>query len=300
MEELKKNIRGTKKENFNPLKNEKVHVAFIKSNRGMVTDPKSPLAGNLSETSIITYAIPRVNGMLKPVLTPEEEEFFENAFNLPEGSMNINAINNNYWTTYGKGYINRVSLSKLGKTLDLGTPIGMLEYKILLANNDYICPSQEELENNRKSTYMFVLNSENQVADNAGKKADIKFSVYDIYGQYKDDADMLRTIAYLVEHKKVSPKTKIEMLKDKIIGLMDSRTNEMYDVMSSKTLEQKKAIIVGVEKNVISERNGFYYLVDNGQKLCEDFEEPTLNNAANYLANPVNQELYFNIQKKIK
>ena len=111
---------------------------------------------------------------------------------------------------------------------------------------------------------------------------------------------MLRTICYLIEHKKVSPKTKIELLKEKLVNMMENRAKDCYAVMSAKNLEQKKAILIGVEKGIITDRNGFYYVTESGQKLADDYTEPNLNNAANYLADVANQELYLSISKKIK
>ena len=296
MEELK---TKKSKENFNPLKKEIVEVKFIKSTSTMYSN-ESPLQGGLAETSSIVYAVPRENGMIKAVLTPEEQAFFEKYFNLPENTMNPSAINNNYWTTYNRGYINRVTLDKSGKRLHLDNAKEYIEWKILLANPEYICPNQENLENSRKATYRFVLNNDTTVANAAGKSADLKLELFEIYSKYKEDADMLRTICYLVEHKKVSPKTKIELLKEKVTNMIINDSKDCYPVMSSKTLEQKKAIIIGVEKGIISDRNSFYFYTENGQKLSSDFEEPNLNNAANYLADVANQELYFSILKKIK
>ena len=297
MEELKK---GKKKDdNFNPLKKEIVEVKFINSTSTMYSQ-ESPLKGGLAETASITYAVPRENGMIKAVLTPDEQEFFEKYFNLPENTMNPSAINNNYWTTYNRGYINRVTLDKSGKRLDLSNAKDYIEWKILLANPEYICPNQETLENSRKATYRFVMNNDTTVATSAGKNADIKLELFEIYAKYKEDADMLRTICYLVEHKKVSPKTKIELLKEKVTNMIINDAKSCYPVMTSKTLEQKKAIIIGVEKAVVSDRNGFYFYTENGQKLSDDYTEPNLNNAANYLADAANQDLYFSILKKIK
>lgn len=298
MEEQEKTTRK-KKENFNPLKKETVEVKFIRSTSKMYSN-ESPLGGGLAETASITYTVPRENGMIKQILTPDEIAFFENYFGLPEGAMNFNAITNNYWTTYNRGYINRVTLDKNGKRLDLSNAKDYIEYKILLANTEYICPNQETLENFRKATYRFVLNNDNTVAMSAGKSADLKFELFEIYGKYKEDADMLRVICYLIEHKKVSPKTKIELLKSKVVSMMENRAKDCYAVMSSKNLEQKKVILIGVEKGIISDRNGFYYYTENGQKLSDEYEEPNLNNAANYLADVANQELYFSISKKIK
>lgn len=296
MEELKKT---RKKENFNPLKNEIVDIKFINSTSTMYSND-SPLKGGLAETSSITYAVPRENGMVKAVLTPDEQEFFENYFNLPENTMNPSAINNNYWTTYNRGYINRVTLDKSGKRLNLSNAKDYIEYKILLSNPEYICPNQETLENNRKATYRFVMNNDTTVAASAGKSADMKLELFEIYAKYKEDVDMLRTICYLIEHKKVSPKTKIELLKEKLVNMMENRAKDCYAVMSAKNLEQKKAILIGVEKGIISDRNGFYYVTESGQKLADDYTEPNLNNAANYLADVANQELYLSISKKIK
>lgn len=296
MEELKKT---RKKENFNPLKNEIVDVKFINSTSTMYSQ-ESPLKGGLAETASITYAVPRENGMIKAVLTPDEQEFFENYFNLPENAMNPSAINNNYWTTYNRGYINRVTLDKSGKRLNLSIAKDYIEYKILLANPEYICPNQETLENSRKATYRFVMNNDTTVATSAGKNADVKLELFEIYAKYKEDADMLRTICYLVEHKKVSPKTQIELLKEKVTNMIINDAKSCYPVMTSKTLEQKKALIIGVEKAVVSDRNGFYFVTETGQKLADDYTEPNLNNAANYLADVANQDLYFSILKKIK
>ena len=296
MEELK--TKKTK-ENFNPLRKEIVEVKFIKSTSTMYSN-ESPLQGGLAETSSITYAVPKRNGMLVPILTAEEQAFFEKYFGMPEGAMNPNAIVNNYWTTYNRGYVNRVVLDKSGKRLHLDDGKEYIEWKILLANSEYICPNQETLENSRKATYRFVLNNDTTVANAAGKSADMKLELFEIYAKYKEDADMLRTICYLVEHKKVSPKTKIELLKEKLVNMMEHDTKNCYPVMTSKTLEQKKAIIIGVEKGIVSDRNSFYFYTENGQKLSDDYTEPNLNNAANYLADVANQELYFSILKKIK
>lgn len=300
--EEQKQTRGTKKENFNPLKKEVVEVKFIKSTSKMYSNSDSPLSGGLAETSNIMYAVPRdrQTGMLKSILTPDEQAFFEKYFGLSEGAMSIHRVENNYWTTYNRGYINRVTLDKTSKILHLDNAKEFIEYKILLANDEYICPDQETYENAKKATYRYILHNESTVATAAGKGADITLELFEIYAKYKEDADMIRTILYLINKKKVSPNTKIELLKENLVNLMKNRAKDCYPVMSSKTLEQKKAIIIGVEKGVISDRNNFFYLSENGQKLANDYEESNLNNAANYLADVANQELYFSILKRIK
>lgn len=298
MEELK--TRKTK-ENFNPLKQEIVEVRFIPSDSEMYNNPASPLNGGLADNASITFAIPSKNGMLVSVLTAEEQKFFENLFGLAEGSMSPMRVENNYWKTYGKGYINRVTLDKTIRRLDLSNAKDYIEYKILLTNEEVVCPSYERLQNGGKlNTYRFVMSNENAVAKDAGQTADLKVENFELFAKYKEDADMLRVILYLTRQKKVSPNTKLDLLKKDIVDLMETEPKKCHKVLSSTNLEQLKAVIIGAEKGVISERNGFYYVAETGQKLCEDFEEPNLNNAANYLADVANQELYFSILKKIK
>lgn len=298
---MEEQTKRNKKENFNPLKQEIVEVRFIPSDSEMYNNPSSPLNGGLAENASITFAIPSKNGMLVSVLTPEEQKFFETIFGLPEGSMSPMRVDNNYWKTYGKGYINRVTLDKTIRRLDLSNPKDYIEYKILLANNEVVCPNYERLQSGGKlNTYRFVMSNENAVSQNAGRIADLKLENFEYYSKYKEDSDMLRVIIYLITHKKISPNTKLDLLKRDLVDLMENKPTDCNKILSSITLEQKKAILIGVEKGIISERNGFYYLSENGQKLSEDYEEPDLNNAANYLADVANQELYFSISKKIK
>ena len=288
------------KENFNPLKKEIVEIRYIPSTSEMYSDPNTPLSGGLADTAEITYAVPSKNGMLAQVLTFDEQEFFERMFGMPQGTMSAMRADGNYWTTYGKGYINRVTLNKNIRRLDLSNPKDYIEWKILLTNTEHICPSQSAFENNRKKSYRFVMTNENAQAQSAGRNADIKLENFEIYAKYKEDANMLRTIIFLVEGKKVSPTTNIDMLKSKMVNLMETKAKMCNEVLTSSTLEQKKALIIGVEKSVISDRNHFYYVTETGQKLSADYEEPNLNNAANFLADVANQELYFSILKKIK
>lgn len=294
-----KSAKSKAKEVFNPLRNSTVEVRFVPNQNYFVKDPKSPVSGGLGETSVRTYAVPMENGSIKAILTRDEEEFFEKIFGYPDGFMSANKVVDNYWSTYGEGFINRVQLNKLGKKLDLSKPKDYIEWKILKANNLYICPSLDELENHYKMTYSYVLVEENDMLQHSNIKADTKYELYTIYGEFMNDADALRGIIKLIEHKALSPNTKLEVLKANVISLIDNKTRAAADVLTSKNLKQKLVLLTAVAKGIVVERNGFYYLKENGQKLCEDHEDPNLNTAANYLADIANNELYVNLQKKI-
>ena len=303
MEEKVKRGRPTTTESteFNPLKQEIVEVKYIRSTSKMYNDnPESPVDGGLAEAASITYAVPYKNGMLAQVLTPEEQTFFEKLFGLESGAMSPMKTTNNYWTTYGMGYINRVTLDKSTKRFDLSVPKDYIEVAILKVNNEHICPSQEAYENARKPSYRFVMSNEGAAAKSAGAIADIKLENFEYYAKYKEDINMLRTILYLHEKRKSSPLTKLDVLKAKVVGYMETESKKLNKVLTDTLLEQKKVVIIGTEKGIISERNGYYYKADTGNKIAYDYEEPNLNNAAKYLADVANQELYFDLSKSIK
>ena len=297
---MEEKTKKTKTE-FNPLKKEIVEVRYIRSTSQMYnSNPDSPVDGGLAETASITYAVPYKDGMLTAILTPEEQAFFEKQFNLEPGTMNNMRVNDNYWTTYGKGYINRVTLDKSTKRFDLSKPKDYIEVAILKANTEHICPSQEAYETARKPSYRFVMSYEDALSKSAGVTADVKLENFEYYAKFKEDADMLRTILYLYEKRKTSPNTKLDLLKAKVVNYIETASKHINNILSDTLLEQKKVVIIGVEKGIVSERNGFYYISENGQKLSEDYEEPNLNNAAKYLADVTNQELYFSLMNKIK
>ena len=297
---MEETIKRTKTK-FNPLKNEIVEVRYIRSTSSMYNNnPESPVDGGLADEAQIIYAVPYKNGMLANVLTPEEQDFFEKLFNLESGAMSSTRIENNYWTTYGKGYINRVSLDKATKRFNLANPKDYIEVAILKTNTEHICPSQEAYENARKPSYRFVMSYEDALSKSAGATADTKLENFEYYAKYKEDADMLRTILYLYEKRKTSPNTKLDLLKSKVVSYIETDSKHINRILSDSLLEQKKVLLIGVEKNVVSDRNGFYYVSETGQKLSEDYEEPDLNNAAKFLADVNNQELYFSLMNKIK
>lgn len=298
---MEEQTKRTKKENFNPLRKEIVEVRFIPSDSKMYSDPATPVYGGLAENASITFAVPSKNGMLMQILTADEQAFFEKLFGLTEGAMSTAKYTENYWKTYNKGFINRVTLDKTIRRLDLSNPKDYIEWKILCANDEVVCPNYERLQNNQGlNTYRFVMSNENAVSQNAGKIADLKLENFEYYSKYKDDDNMLRVIIYLITHKKVSPNTKIELLKRDLVDLMENKPIDCNKILSAKNLEQKKVVLISTEKGLISERNGFYYLTENGKKLSEDYEDSNLDNAANYLANVANQELYFSLMKKVK
>lgn len=287
-------------EMINPLRNEKVIVRLIKRQRGFIEDPKSPLYGGLADTSKVTLCVPMLrNGTYKNILTNDEMAFLEHIMGLEKGAMSIYKRVNNYWSTSTKGTINKVVLTKRDMILDLNNVDDYIRYKILLANDDKICPSLSHLEEFPKSTYMFVLVNQSQEAAAVGKKANLKFECYNLYGKYMGDTDMLQTIIKLFTGKYISPDTKIEHMQQIVTGFIEEDPKRFLNVASDKLLKPKCLLFQAVKKGIVSNKNGLYYLIETGEKLCEEYEEPRLSNAAAYLAKPLNMDLKTEIEQKI-
>lgn len=300
--EDKKTTKKVKEEPvYNPLKNEEVTVRLILKKRGFVDDPRNPLYGGLAETSQIVFTVPRDrNGSLVRIFDDNEESFFEQYLGLPEGALSVYKPTDNYWDSSKENCVNSVVLTKIDTHLHLNKWEDYFKYKILLANTNLICPSTKDLEDNPKNTYMFVLVNEDQEAAATGRQADTKYETYESFGNYKDSANALRTIIYLYEHKRVSSNTKIELLKAKVLSLLERDVVRMHEILTDKLLEYKVIICTGVEKGIISEINGFYYIKEDHSPLANPGSDSKLNNAAAYIADPKNQDLLFSLQKQIR
>lgn len=277
---------------INCLRNEKVIVRLIRKKRGFVEDPRSPLYGGLADTSKVILSVPMLrNGVYKNILTNSEKDYLEYVMGLDKDALSIYRRKDNYWSTSTKGCINKVVLTKQDLTLDLSIVDDYIKYKILLANDDRVCPSLSDLEDKPKSTYMFVLVNDKQEAKSIGKKANLKYECYVGYGKYKDNNDVLRCIITLFDNKKVAPDTKLEHLQNMVTGFIESDPRRFLSIVNDELLEYKTLIKRCVEKGLINNRNNFYYVTEDGMKLCEEYEEPRLHNAAAFLAKPINTDL---------
>lgn len=288
-------------EPINVLKNERVVVRYILKNKGRYEDPKSPLKGGLAETSKITIVVPRLrSGALKNILTDVEKSFIEDYLGLERDALSVYRRENNYWMSSTPNCVNSVVLTKRDTILNLNDINDFIKYKILLANDDIICPKLSDLEDRPKATYRFVLVNEAQEAKAVGTKANAKYEGYVAYGKYKDNPSVLRTVIELMEGKKVAHDTKLEHLQSMVTNMLENDLKRFISIIKDDLLEYKALIKEGIHCGVILNRNGLHYFKEDSTPLSEEFEEPRLNNAAKFLAAPANQELKDKIEYLIK
>lgn len=300
-------VKQTSSQNYNNepvncLKNERIIVRFVPSPTAMVQRKGHILSGGMAETATRSFVVPRLSktGMFKNVLTDSEKTFLEKAMGLEINALSIYKKENNFWDDSNPSGIGRVILHKQDNYLDLSIPEQYIQYKILLANKDYIAPSIEELENRPKATYQFVIISEGAEAQKNLSRMDVTMECYTEYGAVKKDKDTLKTIIEILEKRPISPNVKLDYLQGKVNEYIQADPRKFYTVITDELLPAKVLIKKAVEAGIIGTKNNTYYLRKDGSPLCEMNEESTLNNAAKYISSIKHQELKYMIEAQLK
>lgn len=289
-------------EPVNCLRNEKVIVRFVPSPSAMVQRKGHILYGGMAENATRSFVVPRLakTGMFKNILTDNEKAYLEKAMGLEINALSIYKKENNFWDDSNPNGIGRVTLHKQDNYLDLSIPEQYIQYKILLANKDYIAASMEELEDRPKATYQFVIISEGDETKSNLSRMDITMECYTEYGAVKKDKDTLKTIIELLEKRPISPSVKLDYLQGKVNTYIQADPRKFYAVIKDEYLSMKVLIKKAVEAGLVGMKNNTYYLRKDGSPLCEMNEESTLNNAARYLGSIKHQELKFTLEAQLK
>lgn len=286
----------------NCLRNERIIVRFVPSPTAMVQRKGHILYGGMAENATRSFVVPRLSktGMFKNILTDSEKSFLEKAMGLEINALSIYKKENNFWDDSNPNGIGRVTLHKQDNYLDLSIPEQYIQYKILLANKDYIAASMEELEERPKATYQFVIISEGAEAQRNLSRMDITMECYTEYGAVKKDKDILKTIIEQLEKRPISPNAELDYLQNKINDYIQADPRKFYTVITDEYLPSKVLIKRAVEAGLVGTKNNTYYLRKDGSPLCEMGEESTLNNAAKYISSIKHQELKYMLEAQLK
>ena len=279
------------------LQNKKIIVRFLPRPTVLVNNSKHVLYGGLAENAFREYVVPRLasNGAFVNILTNDEKTYLEDIMQLEPNALSIHRKEDNYWKDV------KVRLGRQDTILDLSVPVDYIKYKVLKANSDFIASSLEELEENPKVTYQFVMISEADENKTGLKKLSYSMQAYMLLGKLKDDDYTLRVIVEILEGRPVSKNTSGEVLLAKIndyISTDAKQTKTFLSIAEDKLLPTKVLIRKATEAGLISKRGTFYYLTKENLPLCENNEDPTLNVAAKYLNTPKHQEIKLMLEAK--
>jgi hypothetical protein len=279
------------------LRNEKVCIRYVPRQSHMVTDPRHILYGGMAEDAVKTFVVPKLTtGTFVNVLTNSEMAFLENFLGMEKGSLSVYKKENNFWSDANPQGINKVKLRKQDNYLDLSVPEDYIKYKILLANKDFVAPSQKALEDRPKATYQFVIIAGNDQVDSAKRSMDITIECYKEFGKIEDDVEVLATIVELMEGKKLAPNTKKDFLQTKVNNYIQSNPKQFLKVIKDETLPTKVLIRRSIDAGNIIKRGDYLYLKSDGKPMCGDNEEPILSIAVKYLNNPRNQDIKLGLE----
>lgn len=294
-EEVKKNNTDKKeKPLISCLRNEKIVVKFVPREGGLVTDPNHVLYGGLGVNSKRKFVTPQYeSGTYYNVLTNEEKTFLEYAMGMSDNALSIYRKENNYWANNG------VTLGKEKTTLNLANPEEYIKYKILLANKDFICTSEEELKNRRKATYQFVLVRETEELENSLDSLNTSAKAYMLYGTLKDDLEKLALIIENITGKIVSSKS-LKSVQSNVDDCIKKYPKKFIEEAENPYLDTKLLIKKSIEIGTIRKRGSYYYLTETNAPLCTDSQEPTLNSACAFINLPKNQEIKLTLEAKLK
>jgi hypothetical protein len=275
--------------------NERVIVRFISRSNKFISDPKHVLFGGLHDSAKRRYVVPRLsNGAFVNVLTNNEKGYLEAVMGLQPNSLSIYKLENNYWE--GK----YVELHKGDNVIDLSTPEGYINYKILLANKEYICPSEEEFDRSPYATYAFIIISERNKNKRSVEKFTNKALAYKYFEANKGNLRKLLTICNMVNDTRYLKNTPDEQVLTMCGELIETRTKAFISAMEDDMLDIKVLLLQGLDVGVIRRANGLYSLESTGQPLCFDGQNATIEIACAYLNSPRNQDLLFKLQSKVR
>lgn len=282
---------------INCLKNEKVCIRHIPRQSHMVTDPRHILYGGMANEAVKVFVVPKLStGTYVNVLTNSEMAFLENHLGMEKGALSVYKKVDNFWSDANPMGISTVKLRKQDNYLDLSIPEDYIKYKILLANKDFIAPSQKDLEDHPKATYQYVILESDDQVKTAKRNMNVTRDCYMEFGKIEDDIETLATIVELIDGRNVAPSTKIDFLHTKIDSYIQANPKTLLRVMRDETLPTKVLIRRCINAGHIVKRGDYLYLKSNGAPLCGDNQEPVLNTAVAYLNNPKNQDIKLGLE----
>jgi len=279
------------KKQFNPLRKEVVNVKFIGVPTGLVLDKNHVNYGGMNKNVAQPIQVGKYqNGMLRNPLTNDEKEFFEKELGLEENALSVYKKTSNYWHT------TTVFLKKGDNYFDLSVPDQYLQYKIVLACPELVAPSMEDFRNKPDANRMFAVTTDAVTKKLQTEELDTNVKAYALYAKYQNDLNCLSLVINDIEGRVWTGD--LDATRIKIKELLEKKPSEFIRSASQSNLEDQAFIFEAFKKGVLTKQNDCYYY--KGQPLAYDDQQPTIQVAAKWLKDPLNQEFFVQIKKELK
>jgi hypothetical protein len=274
----------------NYLENKKVTIKVIQKYRtgfNKDSDGSTLYTGCKQVFQLPTNAYDR----LVPVLTEDEQRFFEDKMGLPKGDLAFNNKDKGFWREF------KVTLDKKGKTLDLSDPEDNLAYKVLRVCNA-VANSKEAIN---VLQHTFYIQTDEEEQDNNTKLADRyeeASRLFNIVGKSnKKMGNVLRVLG-----KAVPVEANTKWLKAELIKIIEQKAkvpgqlnmDDFIRTAGDPEIDLRVFILDALEIGEIY-TEGTTYKLRAGDVVGYDFAQ-----AISFFNNPKNQQTKLLIEDRIK
>jgi len=277
---------------FNPLSSKKVLVKYIMNYKNGVTQKDHPIYGGKLDVATDVFYVKKnvsTDAYMDP-FTEDERKFVASQLGIEENRLSPHALKNSFWDEY------TVSLNKLGETLNLSNVEDFIKLKVLLTNDGLISPNFSLIKN--KPSYRYYIVDEEEEITLKSESLNSKKDAYINYGKIESDKVKLSYIIWRLTERTVASNTKIDTIQAQLEGLLDTKTALFNKHFTDKLFEYKVLIYKGMINGVISRKSEEYYM--EGSPIMTGGTTSNLENTAAFLADPINQEIKFLIEDRIK
>ena len=270
------------------LPDRRVNVTMIPKKTPLVTSKNHVLASGRAPGATVTICVPvKIDGSYVQVLSEEEQECLVKLMGLPKDALSSYLRVNNYWDNYS------IKLNAEDKSIDLSTPEGYIEYKVLVANKHLIATSAEEHRKNPDSEHLYLLSFEDERARRIEEEADLSLN------GIRDDRDTMRAVLERLTGSALSLRVDRSFLLNKLTKIAQEAPKRFIEVAGNENLASMVVLKKAAALKLIFNKGGKFYRLDN-TPICNVDEEPTLENASAYLSRPQNQEEFLTLKASIK
>jgi hypothetical protein len=271
------------------IKKEKITVRYIRDFTRFKGEHL--LSGNLHDNAQKTFTIRRRNGYVIPFLTEEELEDLKAL--LP--GEDISYGNEKFWGD-SKFYI---TLTKNDTTLDTSNPIDYIKYRALQQSpyDQIIAPSWKQ--RNDLKTYKFAIIKDTEDADSMVQDMSVMQSAWTAWGKYEDDFNTLSYLYHKLRQKTIPKGTKLHVVKAWFKDILEKDAGLFVKYSKEDSLLATKVIVFhATNADILRKEDDLYYF--GNVRLSEDPRGGGFQAAAEFLANPKNQLIKFEIESKLK
>lgn len=249
------------------------------------------------------------NGDYNVPLTEQEIDFFENKsksrMNFNEGDLSPFYKDIKFDTRIGAAKKRacsfwespkaRIKLGKEPMVLDLSTPFGYLQYKILLSNTRLIATSIKDIYNKPEAIYVIV--DENEEQNKALSKIEKTKRAYKILGKLEEDKEKMKDflLVYGIAAAEGADSTFLITEVNKII---ENNVEKFLNILEDPHFEMTCFITKCVKEKLIR-REGYKYSFVNGDPIAFPGELNDLKGAVKFLSSNANQDFYLQLKSQL-